>query len=90
MIETYWPLFGLRLRTPRLTLRLPTDDDLARLAQFVERGIHDPATMPFYETGEAYAPDGGVRRSGLIGLMSPTALPSGSERTAYRAPQKAS
>ena len=26
-----WPLFGLRLRTERLVLRLPTDDDLVRL-----------------------------------------------------------
>lgn len=27
-----WPLFDLRLVTPRLTLRLPTDDELDRLA----------------------------------------------------------
>ena len=27
-----WPLFDLRLRTPRLELRLPTDDDLLALA----------------------------------------------------------
>ncbi|MEZ5410238.1 MAG: GNAT family protein [Acidimicrobiales bacterium] len=42
-----WPLFGLRIATPRLELRLPTDDDLAELVELSLRGIHDPATMPF-------------------------------------------
>lgn len=42
-----WPLFGLRITTPRLELRLPTDDDLAELVALSTRGIHDPATMPF-------------------------------------------
>lgn len=42
-----WPLFGLRIATPRLELRLPTDDDLAELVALSLRGIHDPATMPF-------------------------------------------
>jgi RimJ/RimL family protein N-acetyltransferase len=46
-IDSYWPLYGLRLTTPRLLLRLPSDDDLARLAELIERGIHDPAEMPF-------------------------------------------
>lgn len=42
-----WPLFGLRITTPRLELRLPTDDDLAELIEVSQRGIHDPAAMPF-------------------------------------------
>jgi RimJ/RimL family protein N-acetyltransferase len=43
----HWPLFGLRVTTPRLELRSPTDDDLAELIDRVRAGIHDPATMPF-------------------------------------------
>lgn len=42
-----WPLFGLRITTPRLELRLPSDDDLAQLVSLARRGIHDPVTMPF-------------------------------------------
>ena len=42
-----WPLFGLRITTPRLELRLPTDEDLGELVELSRQGIHDPATMPF-------------------------------------------
>jgi hypothetical protein len=42
-----WPLFGLRITTPRLEIRLPTDDDLDDLLGLIGAGIHDPATMPF-------------------------------------------
>jgi RimJ/RimL family protein N-acetyltransferase len=43
----YWPLFDLRVTTPRLEIRAPNDDDLVALAELAARGIHDPATMPF-------------------------------------------
>lgn len=43
----HWPLFGLRIRTPRLELRSPTDDDLCELLEVARAGVHDPATMPF-------------------------------------------
>ncbi len=44
----YWPLFDLRVRTPRLELRLPTDDELVELVRITdEQGVHDPDTMPF-------------------------------------------
>jgi RimJ/RimL family protein N-acetyltransferase len=46
-IETAWPLFGLRLRTERLVLRLPTDDDLVALIAIAKAGIHPPGEMPF-------------------------------------------
>jgi RimJ/RimL family protein N-acetyltransferase len=36
-----WPLFDLRIRTPHLELRLPTDDDLLELAKVVQAGIVD-------------------------------------------------
>jgi RimJ/RimL family protein N-acetyltransferase len=42
-----WPLFALRLRSTRLELRSPTDDDLPGLLEVARAGIHDPTTMPF-------------------------------------------
>jgi len=47
MITDHWPQYGLRLRTPRLELRLPGLDDLAQLADLAAAGVHDPAVMPF-------------------------------------------
>ena len=41
------PLYGLRLRTDRLELRLPDEDELIQLARLAEGGIHDPEEMPF-------------------------------------------
>ncbi|MDP8911033.1 MAG: GNAT family N-acetyltransferase [Actinomycetota bacterium] len=41
------PLFALRLRTPRLELRLPTRDELVELFRVAERGIHPADEMPF-------------------------------------------
>jgi RimJ/RimL family protein N-acetyltransferase len=43
----HWPLFELRVDTPRLTLRYPDDDDAVALANLAAEGIHDPAWMPF-------------------------------------------
>jgi RimJ/RimL family protein N-acetyltransferase len=45
--ETYWPLFGLKVQTPRVELRYPDDDDAVALAELAARGIHDPDVMPF-------------------------------------------
>jgi RimJ/RimL family protein N-acetyltransferase len=42
-----WPLFELRIRTPRLELRAPSDDDAQALAELASRGVHDPEFMPF-------------------------------------------
>jgi len=41
------PLYGLRLRTPRLELRLPDERELVGLYEAAERGIHRPDVMPF-------------------------------------------
>jgi RimJ/RimL family protein N-acetyltransferase len=46
-LEAMWPLFGLRIRTERLVLRLPTDDDLPALIELSKAGIHEPNEMPF-------------------------------------------
>jgi RimJ/RimL family protein N-acetyltransferase len=47
-LAQHWPLFQLCVRTPRIELRYPTDDEVAEIAdRSVEQGIHDPAFMPF-------------------------------------------
>jgi RimJ/RimL family protein N-acetyltransferase len=43
----YWPFFNLRITTPRLELRCPTDDDAAEIAALAATGIHPPDFMPF-------------------------------------------
>jgi RimJ/RimL family protein N-acetyltransferase len=47
MEADWWPLAQLRLRTPRLELRLPTGDDLSALADLAALGVHDPLVQPF-------------------------------------------
>ena len=47
MGHPYWPLFDLRVRTPRLELRLVDDELAVELARLAAAGIHDPDTMPF-------------------------------------------
>ncbi len=42
-----WPLFELRLTTPRLELRLPTDDDLIALADVARNGVVDEGRTVF-------------------------------------------
>ena len=46
-LDEVWPLFGLRIRSERLVLRLPTDDDLPGLLELARAGIHPPEEMPF-------------------------------------------
>jgi RimJ/RimL family protein N-acetyltransferase len=41
------PLYGLRLRTDRLELRWPDEEELIELAQLAQTGVHDPDEMPF-------------------------------------------
>jgi RimJ/RimL family protein N-acetyltransferase len=47
MENVYWPVFDLRIRTSRVEIRLPRDEDLVELARLAAKGVHDPATMPF-------------------------------------------
>jgi RimJ/RimL family protein N-acetyltransferase len=42
------PLWEIRVRTPRLELRLPTEKELVELFRVAEAGIHPPEEMPFY------------------------------------------
>ena len=46
-LQEIWPLFGLRLRTSRVELRVPDDADLAALISVAARGVHPPEFMPF-------------------------------------------
>jgi len=46
-LDDVWPLFSLRLRTPRLELRLMRDDDLPAVVEAVLAGIHPADRMPF-------------------------------------------
>jgi RimJ/RimL family protein N-acetyltransferase len=47
MAHPYWPLFDIRILTPRLEIRLATDEDLVELGRLAAQGIHDPDQMPF-------------------------------------------
>lgn len=47
MLTDHWPLLGLRLSTPRLELRLPSDHELAELGELAAGGVHEPDRMPF-------------------------------------------
>lgn len=47
MSHPLWPLYDLRVRTPRLELRLPTEEDIAALAAIARTGLHAPDEMPF-------------------------------------------
>ena len=40
-------LYTLRLRTPRLELRLGSHEELVELARLAEQGVHPPEEMPF-------------------------------------------
>jgi RimJ/RimL family protein N-acetyltransferase len=40
-------LWDIRVRTPQLELRLPTEDELVELFRVAQGGIHPPGEMPF-------------------------------------------
>jgi RimJ/RimL family protein N-acetyltransferase len=52
-----WPLFDLRIRTPRLELRPDWDDGLQQLAEEAARGIHEPGFMPFLNAWTEVEPE---------------------------------
>ncbi len=43
----YWPLLDLKIVSPHLELRLPTDEDIPGVIEAIRAGIHDPSWMPF-------------------------------------------
>lgn len=46
-MSRHWPLFELRITTPRLQLRLPTEELCDQLIDTILEGVHDPERMPF-------------------------------------------
>ncbi|MGH2684383.1 MAG: GNAT family N-acetyltransferase [Actinomycetota bacterium] len=64
MAHPDWPLFDLRVRTPRLELRPPSDDDIEALAELAAQGVHEPDFMPF-ENPWTDAPERELRRSAM-------------------------
>lgn len=57
MDPRHWPLYGLRIRTPRLELRLPGLELLDDLASVAVGGVHAPDSMPFTVPWTDSAPD---------------------------------
>jgi len=47
VLAAYWPLLNLRLKTDRLVLRHPDDNELAHLAGLAARGVHTPGERPY-------------------------------------------
>ena len=47
MLIDHWPLLGLRMRTASLELRLPSEEELAELADVAAQGVHEPGQRPF-------------------------------------------
>ena len=45
--EEHWPLFGLRVRTPRVELKVVDDESAYALLDVVTEGVHPPEFMPF-------------------------------------------
>lgn len=46
--ESFWPLFDLVVRTPRLEWRIPREEEFGGLVDLAGRGVHDPETMPSF------------------------------------------
>ena len=43
----WWPVWGIRIRTPRLEMRPVREAEVIDLVELAAHGVHDPATMPF-------------------------------------------
>ncbi|MFF2642117.1 GNAT family N-acetyltransferase [Streptomyces niveus] len=57
MEPAVWPLYDLRITTPRLELRLPDLDELSRLAAVAAAGVHDGDRMPFVAAWTDVSPE---------------------------------
>jgi hypothetical protein len=47
VLVDHWPLLGLRLTSPGLELRLPSEEELGELADLAAEGMHGPGSVPF-------------------------------------------
>lgn len=57
MLSDLWPTYALRIRTPRLCLRMPNLEELAALAELAARGVHQPAERPFLNAWAEGSPE---------------------------------
>lgn len=46
-MEDLWPLFGLRIQSDRVALRLPCESEIFDLARLAAQGVHGPLERPF-------------------------------------------
>lgn len=84
-----WPLYGLRLTTPRLELSVPGLDHLAELAEVAAGGLHEDGFMPFSVPWSATSPRERARGTfqHLLGTSRPGSRPPG--RSAWRSGTRA-
>ncbi|MDX6238300.1 MAG: hypothetical protein QOG10_3115 [Kribbellaceae bacterium] len=47
MLSDIWPVYRLQVTTDRLNLRLPTEQELAEVAEIAAAGVHHPSERPF-------------------------------------------
>jgi RimJ/RimL family protein N-acetyltransferase len=64
MTNRHWPLFDLRVRTPRLELRPPDESTMFALIELADRGIHDASFVPFLRPW-THEPDGERQRHSM-------------------------
>jgi hypothetical protein len=64
MSTPHWPLFDLRVRTPRVELRPPDEQTMVALVDLADRGVHDPDFVPFLRAW-TLEPDGERQRHSL-------------------------
>lgn len=57
MLADLWPTYALRIRTPRLCLRLPDLGELAALGELAGRGVHQADERPFLTPWTVGPPD---------------------------------
>jgi RimJ/RimL family protein N-acetyltransferase len=61
VLADLWPTYQLRIRTPRLQLRLPDEGELSELADLAGRGVHEPGQRPFLTPWTDGRPEDRVR-----------------------------
>jgi RimJ/RimL family protein N-acetyltransferase len=61
VLSDLWPTYALQIHTPRLTLRLPDESELADLAGIVATGIHPADERPFLTPWTDGTPEDRVR-----------------------------
>lgn len=57
VINAYWPLYGLTLRTPRLELRYPSESELGQLAEIAAGGVSRPGQRTFLTPWTELSPE---------------------------------